>query len=123
MNHLDLESKIKSMRVPERDGEFWQTLPERVLAQAEAQAQDARAQKPAAPHFHYSLFGILSSKFVLACLLAGFCLWQTRMPQTISYKVLKNGRAVRQALAQWPGRLDTLMRDEHGLHNLIQDPP
>jgi hypothetical protein len=119
MNHLDLESKIKSIRVPERDGEFWQTLPQRVLAQA----QDARAQKPAAPHFHHSLFAILSSKFVLACLVAGFCLWQSRMPQTISNKLLKDEREMRQALAQWPGRLDTLMRDEHGLHNLILDPP
>ena len=25
MNHLDLESKIKSIPVPERDAEFWQT--------------------------------------------------------------------------------------------------
>ena len=45
------------------------------------------------------------------------------MPQAISYRLLKDEREVRQALAQWPGRLDTLMRDEHGLHNLIQDPP
>jgi hypothetical protein len=121
MNHFDLESKIKSIRVPERDGEFWQTLPERVLAQA--QAQSAREQRSPASHFHYSLFAILNSKFMLACLVAGFCLWQSRMPQAISYKLLKDEREVRQALAQWPGHLDTLMRDEHGLHNLIQDPP
>ena len=65
MNHLDLESKIKSIRVPERDGEFWQTLPQRVLAQAQAEPPGSPARSPA-PHFHYSLFAILNSKFVLA---------------------------------------------------------
>jgi hypothetical protein len=37
--------------------------------------------------------------------------------------VLKDGRQMRLALAQVHNGLDMLMRDEHGLHNLIQDPP
>jgi hypothetical protein len=30
---------------------------------------------------------------------------------------------MRQAIAQFHGRLDLLLGDEHGLHNLVQDPP
>ena len=56
-------------------------------------------------------------------MLLGLCLWQSRMPQALSRVLLNNEREMRQALAQFPARLDTLMRDEHGLHNLIQDPP
>jgi hypothetical protein len=122
MKDFDLESKIKSVRVPERDGEFWQTLPRRVLAKAQA-APEARPPAFPSPPSHYSLFTILNSKFVLAVLLLGLCLWQSRMPQAISRVLLKDGREMRQALAQFPSRLDTLMRDEHGLHNLILDPP
>ena len=122
MKNLDLESKIKSVSVPERDGEFWQTLPQRVLARAQA---DPKAKPGAFPSFsvHYSLFTILNSKFALVVLVLGLCLWQSRMPQAISRVWLKDEREMRQALAQFPVRLDTLMHDEHGLHNLIQDPP
>ena len=45
------------------------------------------------------------------------------MPQAIARRVLQDERQMRQALAQLPERLDTLMHDEHGLHNLVQDPP
>jgi hypothetical protein len=122
MRDFDLESKIKSVRVPERDGEFWQTLPQRVLAKAQAAPEPNPGALPSPP-FHYSLFTVLNSKFALAVLLLGLCLWQSRMPQAISRVLLKDEREMRQTLAQFPGRLDTFMRDEHGLHNLIQDPP
>jgi hypothetical protein len=119
MKQFDLESKIKSLRVPERDGEFWQTLPQRVLARAQA----APAPNSHACPFRHSLFAILNSKFILAGLVAAVCLWQSRMPQAISHRLLQDERQMRQAFAQLPGRLDTLMHDEHGLHNLVQDPP
>ncbi len=117
MKEFDLESKIKSVRVPERGEDFWQTLPPRVLARAQS------APKPRALPFHHSLFAILNSKFALACLVAGICLWQSRMPQAISHRLLQDERQMRQALAHLPERLDTLMQDEHGLHSLVQDPP
>jgi 2-polyprenyl-6-methoxyphenol hydroxylase-like FAD-dependent oxidoreductase len=117
MNHFDLESKIKSVRVPERDAQFWQDLPQRVLARAQA----APERQPA-PRRH-CLFAILSSPFAVACLVLGLCLWQSQMPQAISRALLQDEREMRQTLAQFPARLDTLMRDEHGLHYLIQDPP
>ena len=122
MKDLDLESKIKSVRVPERDGEFWQALPQRVLAKAQAAPGPAPGAIPS-PLFDHSLFTLLNSRFALAVLLLGLCLWQSRMPQAISHQLLKEQREMRQALAQFPQRLDNFMRDEHGLHHLIQDPP
>jgi hypothetical protein len=119
MKPFDLESKLKSVRVPDPGEEFWQTLPERVLARAQAApAPDS----PARPRRH-SLFTIQNSKFILAVLAVVVCLWQSRLPQAVSRLVWQDGRQTRLAIAQLPGRLDTLMRDEHGLHDLVQDPP
>ena len=103
MKKFDLESKIKSLRVPERDGEFWQTLPQRVLARARA----APVPDSQASPLQFSLFTILNSKFILAALVAAFCLWQSRLPQAISHELLQNERQMRQALAQLPRHLDT----------------
>ena len=119
MKFSDLESQIKSVRVPERDGEFWQTLPRRVLAKAQA----APKPTPPASTLHFGLCILHYSKFAFAALLLGFCLWQSQLPQAVSHAVLKDGRQMRLALAQVHNGLDMLMRDEHGLHNLIQDPP
>jgi hypothetical protein len=119
MKPFDLESKLKSVRVPDPDEEFWEDLPKRVLARAQAvPAPDS----PARPLRH-SLFTIQNSKFILAVLAAAFCLWQSRLPQAISRRIWQDGRQTRLALAQLPERLDTLMHDEHGLHDLVQDPP
>ena len=119
MRNIDLESKIKSVRVPERDREFWQTLPQRVMVRAQTAAEPPAPRVP----FHYSLFTILNSQLALACLVLGFCLWQSRMPQAVSRVLLQNEREMRQTLAQFPARLGVLLSDEHGLHNLVQDPP
>ena len=122
MKESDLESKIRSVRVPERDGEFWQTLPSRVMARAQS-APALRRGADVSPSLHHSLFSVLNSKFALAAVVLGLCLWQSRMPQAVSHLLLQDERQMRQALDQWPQGLHLLMRDEHGLHNLIQDPP
>ena len=119
MRGFDLESKIKSVRVPERGEKFWETLPQRVMARAQTAAEPPTPRVP----FHYSLFTILTSQIALACLVLGFCLWQNRMPQALSHELLQEEREMRQTLVQISGHLDMLMRDEHGLHSLIQDPP
>jgi hypothetical protein len=119
MKSFDLESKIKSVRVPERDETFWETLPQRVMARAQTAAEPPAPRLPS----HYSLFPILTSQLALACLVLGFCLWQSRTPQALSHVLLQDEREMRQTLVQFSGHLDMLMRDEHGLHSLIQDPP
>jgi len=119
MKFSDLESQIKSVRVPERDGEFWQTLPHRVLAKAQA----APKPTPRDSVLPFAFCLLHYSKFAFAALLLGFCLWQSQLPQAVSHTLLNDGRQARLALAQVHDGLDALMRDEHGLHNLIQDPP
>jgi len=119
MKHFDLESKLKSLPVPDPGEEFWQTLSQRVLARAQAAPAPAC---PAAP-LRRSLFTMQNSRIILAALVAAFCLWQSRIPQALARRVVQDGRQTRLALAQLPERLDTLMHDEHGLHDLVQDPP
>jgi hypothetical protein len=73
--------------------------------------------------FSFSLFTIQALKFALPAVVLGFCLWESRMPQAAFRALQKDKQEVRLALAHVQSGLDTLMRDEHGLHNLIQDPP
>ena len=56
MKHFDLESKIKSLPVPDPGEEFWQSLPQRVLARARA-APGRLPGRPSAPFtLHHSKF-------------------------------------------------------------------
>jgi hypothetical protein len=119
MKRIDLESQIKSVRVPERDEEFFRDLPQRVLARAQA----APEPSPLPRSFSFSLFAIQTSKFVFPAVVLGFCLWQSRMPQAAFRALQEDRQEVRVALAQVHSSLDTLMRDEHGLHYLVQDQP
>jgi hypothetical protein len=107
------------VRVPERDAEFWEALPRRVVAAAQTGSRPQ--SRPESPR--WALFTIFGAKFALAGLVLGFCLWQSHMPQAMSHRLLKEQREMRQALARIPQSLDMLMRDEHGLHSLIQDQP
>jgi hypothetical protein len=119
MKPLDLESKLKSLRVPDPGEEFWEGLPRRVLARARTDPAPDAGVWPA----RRSLPAVLKLRIALAVVAAAFCLWQSRLPQTVSRLLWQNGRQTRLAIAQLPERLDTLMRDEHGLHDLVQDPP
>ncbi len=119
MKHIDLESQIKSVRVPERDEEFFRDLPQRIMDRAQAAPEPALRPRS----FSLSLFTIQALRFALPALVLGFCLWQSRMPQAAFHALQKDRQEVRLALAQVHSSLDTFMRDEHGLHNLIQDPP
>jgi hypothetical protein len=116
MKNFDLESKIKSVRVPERGEDYWETLPQRVLTQLRAVPAERPVRRNSEPLMAWG-FGV-----ALACLVAALCLWQSRTPKAITYALLRDERELRQNLEQFPSRVGRLMQDEHGLHHLIEDP-
>jgi len=118
MNKFDLESKIRSIHVPERDLEFWEQMPGRILQHTRS---GASAERRHLPSFFQCL--VATARFSMACAVISFCLWQTGLPQTVSRNLLRDERALRQSLTQVPRHLEAMMRDEHGLHYLIQDSP
>ena len=117
MKDFDLDSELKALRVPERGQEFWDAFPERVLAELRSAPAVPPARRSSMPRLAWG-FGA-----ALACLAAGFCLGQSRMPKTVCYGLLKDEMKLRQTVRQFPARVDALMQDEHGLHKLIEDQP
>lgn len=65
MNDFDLESKLKTVRVPERGGEYWESFPHRVLAKSRATPVE-RPQRVWLPRL------VWGSSIAFACLVAGF---------------------------------------------------
>ncbi len=117
MKNFDLDSELKSARVPERGGDFWDAFPRRVLAELRAAPAAPPARVRTLPRLAWSLGA------ALACLAAVFCLGRSRMPGTVCCVLLENEKELRQTVRQFPARARVLMQDEHGLHKLIEDLP
>jgi hypothetical protein len=117
MKDFDLESKMKAMRVPERDTDYWEAFPQRVLTELRA----VPAERPARRCFTSGLWW--GGRLALACLMLIFCLWQNRMPRALSHALLNDEKELRQSVARFQNNLGQLMQDEHGLHRLVADQP
>ncbi len=117
MKDFDLESEMKALRVPERDGDYWEAFPQRVLKELRTGPAEQSASKASMPWLFWG------GRLALACLMLGFCLWQSRMPREISRTLLKDEKALRQSMERFDNNLGRFMQDEHGLHRLIEDQP
>lgn len=116
MNDFDLESKIKALRVPERDADYWEAFPQRVLAELPP-VSEPPAPRSLLPNFWWG------GRLAVAGLMLGFCLWQSRMPRALSHVLRKDEAELRQSVQRFDNNLGRFMQDEHGLHRLIEDQP
>jgi hypothetical protein len=108
MNDFDLESKLKSVRVPARTEEYWETFPSQVRSQLHPVCP-APAQRNSLPRLAWA------SAIVSACLVFAFVI----LPAC--HVALKDERVFRRELTELPHHLRVLMADEHGMHYLIAD--
>jgi hypothetical protein len=115
MKEFDLDSEIKSLRVPERGRDFWDNFPGRVMAELRAAPEVRHVPTASMPRLAWGL------GLALGCLAASLCLGPGPMPKTISHAWLKDRMAFSQSAARIQNKLCTLIRDEHGLHRLIED--
>jgi hypothetical protein len=109
----DLKSLIESLRVPERDGEYWEAFPNQVLREV---------RRPAAQHVQESplmRYG-WNLSFALGCLAACFCLWQA-YNGPVSHVISKQKSEIRHALLHFHDNIGKVMRDEHGLQRLVEE--
>jgi len=116
MNNHDLESKIKALRVPERGEEYWESFPERVLAETRAAPAEQPAPRVIWPGLEWM------GRLAVACLMLGFCFWQSPLPRELARAVRQDEMRFHQDMQRFESNLARLMRDEHGLHQLVEDP-
>ena len=105
MKDFDLDAKLKALRVSGRDEEYWSAFPQRVLA---------GSQKRQAERLSHYFF---MPRLAMACLAATFVIWHSGLAQALS----RDERQLRATLVRLPDNMSKLMRDEHGLHYLIED--
>jgi hypothetical protein len=109
MNDFELESKLKSIRVPARPEDYWENFP------AQVRTNFRRAHMEIAPRNFRLPRLAWSSGFALACLIFTLSLWPS------VHVLLQGEKTFRRELAQLPNHLRTFMADEHGMHYLVAD--
>ncbi len=109
MNDFDLESKLKSIKVPARAGEYWEGFPSHVRSQLRRPVFVERAQTRFVPQWGWN------SGLAVACVVMFFSL----LPAF--HAVLKDERALQQDAKKFPRQLHLLMADEHGMQYLVTD--
>jgi hypothetical protein len=117
MSDFDLDSEIKSIRVPPRDQEYWDDFAGRVMARARTAPVTSTAQESFAAGLWWAV------RLAMACLMLEFCLWESGMPRHVSHVLRRDEQQLRQSVARLDSDLGRLMRDEHGLHKLVEDQP
>lgn len=110
----DLKSLIESLHVPQRESDYWDSFPAQVLRELRRPVIE-RAPEPSRLTRYGWNIGL-----ALGCLAACFCLWQASTGP-VSHVIRRQKTEIRQALLQFHDNVDKVMRDEHGLHRLIEE--
>lgn len=109
MNNFELESKLKSVRVPEKTDEYWEDFPARVRSQLHRPAVMEQARTRWMPQWAWS------SGLATACVILCLSLWPALQ------NVVKDERALQRDAARFPHQLHLLMADEHGMQYLVSE--
>jgi hypothetical protein len=114
MNDFDLESKLKSVPLPERPEDYWVNFPSQVRLQLRRATSGEEVRENWLPHFAWKM------SVGFSCLVLGlFVLGQPL--KAASHAIFKNEAVIRQQLAELPHHLRIFMADEHGLHYLVAE--
>jgi hypothetical protein len=117
MNDFDLDSELKALTVPERDADYWEMLPRRVLARTRV---TPRQRVPPLWRPRRAWAGGIA----FACLLIGLCLSPARNgPLKAVSQATDRAKSFHKELVQLPERARALMRIDHGLRSLIEEEP
>jgi hypothetical protein len=112
MNDFELESKLKSVPVPERSEDYWENFPSQVRRQLRRTTPEQVVRENRLPQFAWKM------SVGFACLvLVLFVLDQPL--KAASGAIFKNERIIRQQLAELPNHLRVFMADEHGMDYLV----
>jgi hypothetical protein len=115
MNDFKLESKLKSVRVPERPDEYWNDFPSRVRVQLRRERPEFTPQSAWRPRLAWA------GGFALAVALVFVCV-QFHPLQTASLAITKQQRHFQAQLARLDAGLHMLMLNTDGMGYLLTEP-
>jgi hypothetical protein len=114
MNDFELESKLKSVRVPERPDEYWDDFPSRVRMQLPRERREFMPQSAWRPRLAWA------GGFALAVALVFVCV-QFHPLQTVSLAITKQQRQFHMQLARLDVGLHKLMLNTDGMGYLLTE--
>jgi hypothetical protein len=112
MNDFDLESKLKSVRVPARPDEYWEDFPSRVRVQLRRDCGEFSPQGEWRPRLAWA------GGFALAVAMI-FLSVQFHAVQSVSLAIAKQERQFHVQLARLDTGLHKLMLNTDGMGNLL----
>ena len=114
MNDFELESKLKSVRVPERSDEYWSDFSSRVRVQLPREHREFEPQSVWRPRFAWAGGLALTAVLIFLCI-------QFRPLQAASATIARHEQHFRTQLARLDDGLHVLMLDQHGMSYLVAD--
>jgi hypothetical protein len=112
MNDFELESKLKSVPLPERSEDYWENFPARVRRQMRRTTAAPGIRENRLPQFAWKM----SAGF--ACLVVGLFVLNQPL-KAASGAIFNKERTFRRELTQLPDHLRMFMQDEHGMYYLV----
>ena len=114
MNDFELESKLKSVRVPERPEEYWNDFPSRVRVQLPRERREFTPQSAWHPRLAWA--GGLAVAVALVVIFIQF-----HPLQTVSLAITKQQRHFHAQLARLDAGLHVLMLNTDGMGYLLTE--
>ena len=114
MNDLDLESKLRSVRVPERPDEYWDDFPSRFRVQLRRERQVSTPPSVWRPRLAWAGGFALAVAVVFACI-------QFHPLQTASLAIAKQQQHFHAHLARLNAGLHVLMLNTDGMGYLLAE--
>ena len=115
MNDFDLESKLNSVRVPERSDEYWEDFPSRIRGQLRRERPTFAPRRAGHPHLRWAGGLVLATAMVWVCV-------EFRPLQTASLAIAKQHRQFHAQLARLNTGLHKLMLNTDGMGYLLAEP-
>jgi hypothetical protein len=109
MKPPELDRLLQRGQVPERPEAYWDDFPTLVIRRLQGDGVPAQERRT------WRLGAALA--VAAACgLVVGFALWHRSRPMEVTDAGMRDGRVLREFLAQYPGRLQAIVRDGTGVH-------
>jgi hypothetical protein len=128
MNNDELDKILKSPRVPERAGDYWEKFPGRVMAKLHRHKQNAEAPQLArsVSSFRFFRLPVFGAGLAVAFMLLGFGLgfWKGRKSIAPERAQLAEAlKCYREAVDLFPNQIQSIVFDENGPHLVLAEQP